>query len=158
MDIVSKAITVATQAHAGQLDKVGRPYILHPLRVMTALGFEACLEAQAIAALHDTIEDTKLTYDDICNDFSLYIADGVQVLTRPRNKPYEQYIKEILAYGNQMLIDIKIADLEDNLNVRRQITCMDPLIFANVNLEKHYIGWRQIHGLPYGQYKKPSGV
>jgi (p)ppGpp synthase/HD superfamily hydrolase len=62
MATLEKAIELAARAHAGQLDKDGFPYILHPLRVMLAVEEGA---ARIVGVLHDTIEDTSLTEDDL---------------------------------------------------------------------------------------------
>ncbi|MEZ4677527.1 MAG: hypothetical protein R2932_25260 [Caldilineaceae bacterium] len=62
MSTLAKAIAIAAQAHVDQVDKAGQPYILHPLRMMMQLDNEA---AQIVAMLHDVVEDTPITLDDL---------------------------------------------------------------------------------------------
>jgi hypothetical protein len=59
---IERAIEIAAKAHAGVKDKQGQPYLLHPLRVMMGVEGE---EAQIVAVLHDVVEDTPISLDDI---------------------------------------------------------------------------------------------
>src|SRR5262249_20867350 len=82
MATLEKAIELAARAHAGQKDKQNLPYILHPLRVMMRVEGE---EAQMVAVLHDTIEDTDLTEDDLRRaGFSEAVIAGVLACTHRR--------------------------------------------------------------------------
>src|SRR5205814_7966551 len=90
MATLEKAIELAARAHAGQKDKQNLPYILHPLRVMMRVQGE---EAQMIAVLHDTIEDTKLTEDDLRREgFSENIIAGVLACTHRGDESYADYV------------------------------------------------------------------
>ena len=64
MATIEKALQIASQAHEGQKDKNGLPYIMHPLRVWNAVEGEGA-EAQIVAVLHDVVEDTSVTFDDL---------------------------------------------------------------------------------------------
>src|SRR5208337_5544088 len=79
--LVTKAIAFAARAHAGQLDKCGVPYILHPLAVMDAVKNHGRL-TQIIAVLHDVVEDTPVTLDEIRTEFGDEVADGVASVSR----------------------------------------------------------------------------
>ena len=81
MATIEKALQIAAQAHEGQKDKGGEPYILHPLRAMMSVQGE---EAQIVAVLHDVIEDTSVTADDLRQaGFSDQIVDAVLCVTQP---------------------------------------------------------------------------
>ena len=83
---LEQAISIASLAHAGQLDKGGEPYILHPLRVMMKLKDE---KQRIVAVLHDVIEDTGMTDQDLL-DYGLghELVNHVLTLTRRKNENY----------------------------------------------------------------------
>lgn len=111
MYIVEEAIMLATNAHRGQKDKNGEPYILHPLRVMLKL-----LDPieQAAAVLHDLIEDTIYTRHDLLGfEFPTRVVDLVECLTRGEDELYMDYLKRIAT--DPAAVRIKIADIEDNM-------------------------------------------
>ena len=60
--VLERAIGLALEVHRGQIDKAGRPYILHPLRLMAAMTSE---EARVVAVLHDVVEDSEATFEDL---------------------------------------------------------------------------------------------
>lgn len=110
------AIELAARHHAGQKDKAGRPYILHPMRVMTRVETE--LEMMA-AALHDTLEDTDCTEHDLRGaGIPEEVIAAVVALTHDKKKESTAaYLKRVAA--NPIAKRVKLADVEDNLNVRR---------------------------------------
>lgn len=114
------AIRLAVEHHAGQVDKGGAPYILHPLRVMDAVRRLGEL-AMAIAVLHDVVEDTVVTFADLgALGFPLPLIVGVDLLTRPRagtpGRPtHRAYVQRIADSRNALAIAVKIADTHDNL-------------------------------------------
>jgi len=120
---LEEAILFATYAHQGQKHATGTPYILHPLRVMNRVWAEGGNEEQMIiAVLHDTIEDTKATFDDIHRVAGLSVACSVNLLTRGAASCYEEYIGCIAVHegivgSNARLV--KLADLADNLELGR---------------------------------------
>jgi len=115
MMTLEQAISIASLAHEGQLDKGGEPYILHPLRVMMKLKDE---KQRIIAVLHDIIEDTKLTDQDLLNQGLDYeLVNHILTLTRRKNESYDDYIDRISQ--DELAINVKLADLEDNMNMSR---------------------------------------
>jgi len=111
------AIALACRAHRGQVDKAGKPYILHPLRVMLRLEDPA---AQIVAVLHDVVEDTPVTLADLrAEGYSGEICDAVDCLTRRPGEAYEAFISR--AAANPLSRRVKLADLEDNMDPRRRI-------------------------------------
>ena len=112
---LDKALEIAVKAHAGQKDKVGQPYILHPLRIMIRMNGDA---ERIVAVLHDVIEDSDLTLDDLKHaGFSDLILAAVDCLTRREGEDYEPYVER--ASRTPLAKKVKIADLEDNMNLRR---------------------------------------
>lgn len=113
--LLEKAIHIAVNAHYEQTDKAGKPYIFHPLRVMDRC---ANIDEKIIAILHDTIEDTDVTPDRlISDDFPPYIIEAIQSLTKNKNEPYEEFIQRVAL--NPLATKVKIADIQDNLDLSR---------------------------------------
>jgi (p)ppGpp synthase/HD superfamily hydrolase len=118
MEKLAEAILLATQAHAGQFDKVGMPYILHPFRVMQRLVNEGADEEMLIAAiLHDTVEDTNVTLNEIVSQFGEEVERLVDAVTR-RDETYMEFIARVKASGSKA-IALKLADIADNTDPRR---------------------------------------
>ena len=116
--MLEKAIRIAATAHAGQFDKGGMPYILHPLKVMHYLKSKD-LELMAIAVLHDVVEDTDITLDFLVNDakLSYRIIKGVDALTKLKGEDYNAYKERIKS--NPDAVKVKMADLRHNTDIRR---------------------------------------
>lgn len=113
--MLGKAIEIAARAHKGQADKAGEPYILHPLRVM--LAGENELE-QICGVLHDVIEDSAVTFDDLRKEgFSERVIGILDCLTRRDAESYDEFINRILK--NETACRVKLKDLKDNLNLGR---------------------------------------
>jgi len=112
---VETAIWIALHAHEGKLDKAGNPYIMHPLRV--AIKLQA--EDEIIAAfLHDVVEDSEITIDDLKKaGFNDNILRIVLLLTKKNDDNYYDYINRIKSYPPA--VRVKLADLEDNMNLMR---------------------------------------
>ena len=116
-EMLSAAIHIATNAHHGQFDKGGNPYILHPFAVMGLLEVED-EELQCMALLHDVVEDTKITYNELrAAGMSDRVIDGVKILTKQRGQSYEEY-KELIFSSRDAMI-VKTADLTHNTDIRR---------------------------------------
>lgn len=109
-----KALEIAADSHFGMKDKQGRSYIEHPVYVALSVNTE---EEKIVALLHDTIEDTKLTLEEIRKEFGDKIADAVDVLTHQVGVKYMDYIKEIKK--NPLARAVKLADLEHNMDISR---------------------------------------
>jgi guanosine-3',5'-bis(diphosphate) 3'-pyrophosphohydrolase len=116
-EMLSAAIHIATNAHHGQFDKGGNPYILHPFAVMGLLE-SAEEELQCMALLHDVVEDTKITYNELREaGMSDRVIEGVRILTKQRGQSYEEY-KELVFSSRDAMI-VKTADLTHNTDIRR---------------------------------------
>ena len=120
MKIYETAIIYATNAHVGQMDKAGFPYILHPIRVSMTVEGEA---AKCVAVLHDVAEDTDATLDDIYTLFGKEIGDGVKAMTKLEKLPGERYesYREYLdrVASNELAKQVKLADMADNSRPER---------------------------------------
>ncbi|MBB5536936.1 HD domain-containing protein [Rhizobium giardinii] len=115
---LDNAIKLATEAHAGQVDKGGQPYILHPLRVMLAM---AITDERIVAVLHDVVEDTDVSCDDLywVHGFKPDIVTAIAALTRRNGEDYFDFIRRVAA--NSIAQAVKIADLRDNLDPSRPL-------------------------------------
>ena len=97
-------------AHDGQVDKVGEPYILHPIRVMLSLNTD---KERMTAILHDVVEDTNYTIEDVaCIGVPFDVLDAVDAMTRRKGQTYEDYLKEVKE--NSLALTVKLADIRDN--------------------------------------------
>jgi (p)ppGpp synthase/HD superfamily hydrolase len=118
---LGQSIEIMCKAHEGQIDKSGRPYYLHPLRV--AMRLVHCTPAERHAALlHDVVEDTALTLGDLrglgYNDEVLNLVD---ILTRrmPEGESHRLYLERIVASRNPQALRVKLADVLDNMSPAR---------------------------------------
>ena len=115
--MLDKMLVIVTNAHHGQFDKGGRPYILHPLRVMSFLK-EDDEELQCIALGHDVIEDTSVTYEDLrAAGISERVIIGIEALTKQKGYSYDDYKKQVFANVDAM--KVKLCDLRHNTDIRR---------------------------------------
>jgi (p)ppGpp synthase/HD superfamily hydrolase len=114
---LESAIALAANAHRGQKDLAGEPYILHPLRVMSKFKL---LNERMTAVLHDVVEDTKWTLEELQRaNVPFQVLNAVGFLTRHKGmETYMEYIGRICAQ-NPLALAIKIADLRDNLDLTR---------------------------------------
>jgi (p)ppGpp synthase/HD superfamily hydrolase len=123
MATLGRAIAIAAQAHQEQRDKAGAPYILHPLRIMAQMSTEA---EMIVAVLHDLLEDTEWTIDQLrAEGFSADVLAALECVTRRDKETYDAFIER--ARSNTLARRVKLADLEDNMDLRRiaQITDRD---------------------------------
>lgn len=112
---LERALVIAALAHAGQKDKGGEPYILHPLRMMLKLDSD---EERQVALLHDVLEDTDVTLQALEEaGFAADILEAVQVLTRQPDETRMAAAQR--AAGNPLALKVKLADNADNLNLKR---------------------------------------
>ncbi|MFF2529157.1 HD domain-containing protein [Brevibacillus sp. NPDC058079] len=115
MSTLEKAIYIATQAHEGQVDKGGNPYILHPLRIMLKM---STVETMISAVLHDVLEDTDVTVEELRNEgFSEEIIAAVIALTRNDDETYMEFVGR--TKQNSIARLVKLGDLEDNSDLSR---------------------------------------
>lgn len=109
-----KAIKIAYLAHHGQVDKSGIPYILHPIHLAEQMETE---ETCIVALLHDTVEDTSVTFEDLEKEFSEDIIEALKLLTHDKAIPYMDYVEKIKS--NPIAKVVKIADLRHNSDITR---------------------------------------
>jgi (p)ppGpp synthase/HD superfamily hydrolase len=115
MSTLERAICIAAEAHAGQTDKAGAPYILHPLRVM---GRVSSQEERIVAVLHDVIEDTDWTPDRLrAEGFSEIILDALDCVTHRPEEGYEDFVRR--AAVHPVARQVKRADILDNMDPTR---------------------------------------
>lgn len=112
--LVERAKDLAHRAHAGQVDKAGRPYIEHVARVAAAVSDDP--EAEAVAWLHDVLEDCD-GFDGEMNTFADHIGHAAWLLTRWRGHSAEWYYDQIRA--NPIALRVKLADIADNADESR---------------------------------------
>jgi (p)ppGpp synthase/HD superfamily hydrolase len=139
MTLLEKAISIAVEAHRGQKDKDGAPYILHPLRVMGRVDGES---AKMVAVLHDVVEDTSWTFEKLRGEgFPDEILQALEGVTKRQGESYEDFVKR--AGNNPVARRVKLADLEDNMDVRRleKVTQND-----SERLAKYISAWRYLRG------------
>ncbi|VVO82417.1 HD domain-containing protein [Pseudomonas sp. H22_DOA] len=112
---LERAIAIAAAAHAGQLDKGGAPYILHPLKVMLRM---TTLEERIVAVLHDVVEDCDISLDDLRKEgFSEEVLTAIQSVTKVPGESYEDFVER--AAQNPIGRVVKLADLEENSDLSR---------------------------------------
>lgn len=116
-EMLAKMLLIATNAHAGQFDRGGTPYILHPLKVMHYLKTDD-EELQCIALGHDVVEDTDVTYKALREaGISERVIAGIDALTKRPGETYEDYKERV--YANRDAMKVKLCDLRHNTDIRR---------------------------------------
>ena len=111
---VQKAKTLAERSHEGAVDKAGRPYIEHPMRVAARLSRP---EEQVVGWLHDVVEDTDVTIGEIRAMFGAETAAAVDAVTHREDESWADYLCRVKA--NPVARSVKISDLIDNSNLSR---------------------------------------
>jgi len=115
--MLASAIAFAANKHSDQTDKAGVPYILHCMKVMHYLRSDD-YELMSIAVLHDVVEDTDATYEDLRNlGLSERIVEGVRSMTKVKGQTADEYLGQVLRNPDAILV--KMADLRHNSDVRR---------------------------------------
>jgi hypothetical protein len=115
MSILDAAVALACRVHAGQVDKSGKPYILHPLRLM--LKFED-VDEQVVSVLHDVVEDGDVTLEELRElGVSSAAVAAIDCLSKREGELYEDFIARIKP--NDLARRVKIADIRDNLDLTR---------------------------------------
>ena len=136
---IEKAIVIATEAHKGTKDKGGVPYIFHPLNVMLEVRKSGgSHSAQVVAVLHDVVEDTDFTMEDLkANGLSDFQATALDLVTKKKGQPYDEYIQNIS--DNPVASLVKLKDLEHNMDISR-LKNKDNLQEKDLKRFKKYIG------------------
>lgn len=118
---IEAAAELAADKHKNQKDAAGEPYLLHPMRVaLKVFDKTKSVDAAVVALVHDLIEDTDLT---IGSFKEMGMTDdqlrALSALTRKNNEDYPDYITRVMQTGGPIAKAVKIADLEDNMDIRR---------------------------------------
>ena len=115
------ALSIATKAHRGQFDKAGIDYIEHPIFVASQVDSE---EEKAVALLHDVIEDSSVTAEELLNaGLPETVVTAVQVLSKKKGQDYQTYLKTVKS--NPLARAVKLADLKHNSDLSRLETITD---------------------------------
>jgi len=113
--MIERAISIAVAAHKKQRDLGGKPYILHPLRLMCQFENE---DAQIVAVLHDVVEDTHITLNLLQqHKFKADIIVAIDCITKRKGEPYSIYLDRVAT--NPLATAVKLMDLRDNCNFKR---------------------------------------
>lgn len=142
MSSLQKAIEIATQAHKGQVDKSGKEYIGHPLRVMEMGRTE---EEKIVGVLHDVVEDTDWTFERLeAEGFSKEVIDALRCVTKvSENENYDDFIERVKQ--NPLAVAVKINDLSDNMDIRRLPYLSDKDV---KRLKKYLKAYKKLIGEP----------
>lgn len=112
--LTRKAMNIAYNAHINQFDKAGVPYIYHPIHLAEQMDTEIeCI----VALLHDVVEDTDITFEQLEKEFTSEAIEILKLLTHNKEIEYMDYVKEIKK--NSIAKKVKIADIEHNCDESR---------------------------------------
>lgn len=127
--LTRKAMIIAYNAHKNQVDKSGVPYIYHPIHVAEQMDTEVeCI----VALLHDVVEDTDVTFEQLKSEFPSEIIDILKLLTKTKDIDYCEYINKVKE--NTVARKVKIADIEHNLDRSR----LDIITDKDIKREEKY--------------------
>ena len=113
-ELTNKAMKLAYAAHHGQVDKAGLPYIFHPIHLAEGMDDEI---STCVALLHDTVEDTDVTLEQLEKEFPREVVEAVALLTHAEDVEYFDYIRAIKQ--NPIAVKVKLSDLAHNGDPRR---------------------------------------
>ena len=113
--LTKKAMRLCFDAHKDQVDKSGMPYVFHPFHVAEQMQTE---ETVVVALLHDVVEDTDYTIDDLrAMGFPEAITDALALMTHAKGEPYMEYVARLR--DNPIARSVKLADLQHNSDLSR---------------------------------------
>jgi (p)ppGpp synthase/HD superfamily hydrolase len=116
-ELMQKSLLIVTRVFGDKVDKGGFPYIIHLLKVYSTVSE---YNEQVCALLHDIIEDTDVTYDDLKEvGYPDEIIDILRILTKVKGEDYKDYIDRIIKSDNYHAMNIKLADLRHNMDSGR---------------------------------------
>lgn len=116
--LTNKAMKIAYSAHHGQTDKSGLPYIFHPYHLAEQMTDET---STCVALLHDVVEDTPLSLDDLAQEFPPAVIEALRLLTHTPDVDYFDYVRAICQ--NPVARQVKLADLAHNSDETRFTGC-----------------------------------
>ena len=126
-----KAINIAYKAHMGQMDKSGIPYIFHPMHLAEQMDTE---DECGAALLHDVVEDTPVTMEELEQEFSKKVIDALKLLTHDKSIDYIEYVKTLKQ--NPIAKKVKLADLRHNSDTTRLSSITEADLQRNKKYEK----------------------
>ena len=116
--MIQEALNIVKLEFDNKTDKGGKPYVGHLLRVSRTVAENGGNERlQTIALLHDLLEDTHYTKDDLLEIFPYQVVKVVEILTKKKGQSYDDYLSQILSCEDA--IQVKLADLKDNMDLTR---------------------------------------
>jgi (p)ppGpp synthase/HD superfamily hydrolase len=113
-DLTKKALKISFNAHKDQVDKSGMPYVYHPFHLAEQMDDEY---STCVALLHDVVEDTDMTLDELSEIFPKEVTDAISMMTHDDSIPYLDYVREIK--NNPIAAKVKLADLKHNSDLTR---------------------------------------
>lgn len=114
--LTNEAMKIAYAAHHGQVDKGGIPYIFHPIHLAEQMQDEY---TTCVALLHDVVEDTDVTLDELAKIFPREVIDAIAVMTHSKDEPYLAYVARVKT--NPIARAVKLADLRHNSDETRMM-------------------------------------
>ena len=121
--MTKKALKICFNAHINQVDKTGLPYVFHPFHLAEQMDDE---DGVCLALLHDVVEDTNITFDDLINEgFNENIISALKLLTHNDDTPYIEYVLKIKE--NPLARKVKLADLKHNSDLSRLDLSIDKI-------------------------------
>ncbi len=143
MSLLEEAIGIALEAHRGQKDRAGAPYILHPLRMMSKAQTDA---EKIVAVLHDVVEDSDCTLEDLRRrGFPGEVLKAVDALTRREGESYEAFVQR--AGKDSLARTVKLLDLADNMDLRRNGKASEEDL---ERFNRYYRAWLELTNNRYG--------
>lgn len=134
---IQRALEIAVEAHKHQKQKDGSPYAFHPIKLSLSLKTE---EQKIVALLHDVVEDTAWTFEDLINEgFNANVIEALRLLTHTDGSPYEDYVARLAS--NPLARAVKKADLSDNMDVKG---IPEPTEKDFTRLQKYHRAWRRL--------------
>lgn len=122
-NLTKKAMKICFNAHVNQVDKTGIPYVFHPFHLAEQMDTE---DSVCVALLHDVVEDTNITFEDLINEgFNSEIIAALRLLTHLDDTPYMEYVREIKT--NPLARKVKLADLKHNSDLSRLDLTVDKI-------------------------------
>ena len=113
-ELTMRAMVLAYNAHHGQFDKGGMPYIFHPIHLAESMDDEI---SACVALLHDIVEDTDVTIEQLEQEFPREVVDAIRLLTHEEGVEYFDYVRTIKK--NPIAVKVKLADLSHNSDPTR---------------------------------------
>ncbi len=133
-NLVYKALEISTELFKNDIDKGGNPYFLHLLYVYNNVFGE---EEKIVALLHDVIEDKKVSKQELLEiGFPQKIVSDIVILTRDKSLDYGSYINNIVKNGSKEALEVKLADLKNNIDLTR---IKNPTVKDYERVEKRYV-------------------